>query len=256
MYTKLASQLYSVRDFMGDEQAVRETFKRLAEFGYTQAQTAGDFPCSVESFAQAAKDAGIEIIGTHYSAPYDLNGLDEYIRIHKVLGTTNAGVGGGCARGPKEVILNYIEKANALAEKLAEHGMKFTYHHHSYEFAKWEGKRTIEYLLDGLDPKNTSICADTYWMQYGGVSIVDWLKKMEGRIDILHIKDMAVIPGKNDPYITEIGNGNIDFVSVLKAAEDTGVKYICVEQDDWPEGVSSLECAKRSADYFFNVLCK
>ena len=40
MYTKLASQLYSVRDFMGDEQAVRETFKRLAEFGYTGGQPA------------------------------------------------------------------------------------------------------------------------------------------------------------------------------------------------------------------------
>lgn len=256
MYTKLAMQLYSVRDYMQDEQGVRETFKRLAEMGYTQAQTAGDFPGGVDSFAQSAKDAGVEIIGTHYNFPSDLNDLDEYIRVHKVLGTTNAGVGGGIGGGPKDVIDNYIVKANALAEKLAEHGMKFTYHHHSYEFAKVEGRLAIERLLDGLNPRNTSICADTYWMQYAGVSITDWLKKLEGRIDILHLKDMAVIPGKNDPYITEIGNGNIDFATVLKVAEDTGVKYVCVEQDYWPEGVTSLECAKKSADYFFNVLCR
>lgn len=256
MYTKLALQLYSVRNYMQDEQGVRDTFKRLAEIGYTQAQTAGGFPGGVESFAQSAKNAGVEIIGTHYDFPEDLNNLDEYIRIHKVLGTTNAGVGGGCHTGPKEVIYNYIDKANALAEKLAEHGMKFTYHHHSYEFGLVDGKRTIEYLMDGLDAKNTSFVADTYWMQYAGVDINAWLKKMEGRIDILHIKDMAVTPGKNDPYITEIGSGNIDFATVLRTAEDTGVKYICVEQDIWPMGYSSLECVKKSADYFHNVLCK
>ena len=35
----------------------------------------------------------------------------------------------------------------------------------------------------------------------------------------------------NDPYITECGNGNLDFEEILKVAEKTGVKSIVVEQD-------------------------
>lgn len=255
MYTKLGLQLYSVRNHMEDEQGVRETFQKLADMGYTQAQTAG-MPCDVHAFADAASKAGIEIIGTHYTFPEDLNNLEEYINFHKILGTTNAGVGGGCAYGTREQIEAFITKVNTLVEKIAPYGMKFTYHHHSYEFAKSEGRRVIEYLYDGLDARNTSFVMDTYWMQYAGVDINAWLKKFEGRVDILHIKDMAVTPGKNDPFITEIGNGNIDFETVLRTAEDTGVKYICVEQDEWPADSDSLDSVKKSCDYFMNILSK
>ena len=61
-------QLYSVRDHMTDEVGVRDTFLKLAEMGYTQAQTAGTYDfVSPENFAQYARDAGIEICGCHYN---------------------------------------------------------------------------------------------------------------------------------------------------------------------------------------------
>lgn len=255
MYKNLGLQLYSVRNHMEDEAGIKETFRRLAEVGYTEVQTAGTFPISVEKFAQYANDAGIKIIGTHYGFPQDLDNIEDYVNIHKTLGTTNAGVGGGAYGKTKEEVLAYVEKVNVLAEKLSEYGMKFTYHHHSHEFAKVPGgARVIDYMVDGFDKKNVSFVLDTYWLQNAGVGIYDWLEMLAGRVDILHLKDRAVKFGTNDGYITEVGNGNIDFAKVLKVAEATGVKHICVEQDTWPLGFDSIDCVGKSAKYLKELM--
>ncbi len=249
--------MYSVRNHMETEEGVKETFRRLAEIGYTEAQTAGAFPIPVEKFAQYAKEAGIAIVGTHYGFPADIDNIEEYVNIHKILGTTNAGVGGGAYGKTKQEVIDYVEKVNRLAENLSKYGMKFTYHHHSHEFAKVPGgDRVIDYMVDGFDKNNVSFVLDTYWLQNAGASVNGWIEKLAGRVDILHIKDRAVKFGTNEGYITEIGSGNIDFVSALKVAEDTGVKHICVEQDTWPLGFDSIDCVKKSYDYFKANLSK
>lgn len=254
MYTKLGLQLYSVRNHMADEEGVKETFKRLAEVGYTEAQTAGAFPCPVEKFAQYAHDAGIEIVGTHYGFPADPDNIEDYVNLHKTLGTTNAGVGGGAYGKTKEEILAYIDKVNNLAEKLSAYGMKFTYHHHSHEFGKIGNSRVIDYFVDGFDKKNVSFVLDTYWLQHAGADVRVWIEKLAGRVDILHLKDKAVKFGTNEAYITEIGNGNLDFKSIIKTAEATGVKHLCVEEDTWPLGFDSIDCVKQSYDYLMSIL--
>ena len=83
-------------------------------------------------------------------------------------------------------------------------------------FSKLGDQRIIDILIDGLNPETTSFVLDTHWLQKGGVNIIEWLKKLEGRCDILHLKDYAVAPGENNGYITECGSGNINFEEVIK----------------------------------------
>ena len=254
MFKNIGLQLYSVRNHMQDIESVRDTFKKLADIGYTEAQTAGAFAGGVEAFADAAKNAGIKIVGTHYGFPENLDNIDEYVEIHKILDTTNAGVGGGKYGTTKEEVLTYIEHVNTLAAKLSEYGMKFTYHHHTHEFGKIDNKTVFDYMVEGFDKKNVSFVLDTYWLSHAGCDVNAWIEKLAGRVDILHLKDKAVKLGSNDGYITEVGNGNLDFKSILKVAEASGVKHICVEQDSWPEDTDSLECAKKSYDYLAKIL--
>lgn len=254
MFKNVGLQLYSVRNHMGTLEDIRTTFKTLGEIGYTEAQTAGGFPFGVKEFADAAKDAGIKIVGTHYSLPENLDDISEYVEIHKILGTTNAGVGGGKYGTTKAEVFDYIEKVNILADKLSKYGMKFTYHHHSHEFGKVDGKPVFHYMVDGFDKKNVSFVLDTYWLSHAGCDVNAWIEKLAGRVDILHLKDKAVKIGTNDGYITEVGNGNLDFESIIKVADASGVKHICVEQDSWPDGNDSLECAKISFDNIAKIL--
>ena len=79
-------------------------------------------------------------------------------------------------------------------------------------------------------------------------------EKLAGWVDILHLKDKEVAFGSNDGHITEVGSGNLDFASIIKTAEATGVKHLCVEQDTWPLGFDSIDCVKKSYDYLAKLL--
>ena len=256
MFDKLGIQLWTVRYYLTDEAGVKYTFDHLAKIGYKEIQTAGEFPCDVEKFAEHAKNAGLTCVGTHYGMPADVDNIDEYVKLHKILGTDTAGVGGGNYGKTKESMMNYIETVNRLAENLSKYGMKFSYHHHSHEFAKFDGeKRAIDYLVDGFDKKNVVFVLDTYWLQNAGADVCAWIEKLAGRCDVLHLKDRAIKSGTNDGFITECGSGNLSFDRIIKTAEASGVKHLCVEQDSWPAGFDSIDyCAKKSFDYLSQFL--
>ncbi len=249
---KLGIQLYSVRDRMKTEKDIIETFKMLAEIGYTQAQTAGDFVVLPDRFAKYAHDAGIEIIGTHYDWDAIKNDTEDTVRIHEMLGTTNVGIGGmpKPARESLDALKSFIEDMNKTAVKLKKYGCKLTYHNHSFEFKKFDGKTLMDYMIEGFTEDNITFVLDTYWVQHGGADIRRMIERLSGRIDILHLKDMAACGGADgkNPYITDIGYGNIDFRDIVALAEKTGVKYFCVEQDGNYE-IDSMTSAKTCFDY-------
>jgi sugar phosphate isomerase/epimerase len=253
-------QLYTIRDGFLTEEGVRDSFLKMAEYGYSSGQTAGEYDfIAPEKYAAYAKDAGIEICGTHYSWQRISEKTDETMRYHEILGTTNIGIGAM----PLEIcdsldaVKRFIDDVNTVAAKLATRGFKFTYHNHSFEFKKFNGKTMMDYLIEGFDPDNVSFVLDTYWVQHGGYDICKMIKRLAGRVDILHLKDMGACQSVtladgsalNVPYITEIGNGNLNFEDIIPLAESTGVKYFVVEQDcNFTDG-DAFHSIKASADY-------
>ena len=245
---ELGLQLYTIEAFMQTEEDIRESFRKMKQYGYTLAQTAG---CSIPyaDFGRIAKEEGIEIVGTHDDFDMMVNDFEQSLENHKLLGTTNMGIGGKRDNSIQEVE-DFIEKANMVAEKAAKNGMKFTYHHHSHEFFKWgNGKTTMDMLVEGLNPNNTSFVLDTYWLQHGGADVRFWIEKLAGRVDILHLKDMKRILGdSNVQKITEVGNGNLSWDLILDSAHQAGVTYYVVEQDaEWSP--NCFASAKKSAEY-------
>ncbi len=258
---KVGIQLYTIRDWFDTEEKTAEAFKRLGEMGYTQAQTAGTYSyITPEKFADLAKQNGIEIVGTHYDWDLIRNDVEGTMKYHDILGTKNVGIGGMPkeARKSKEALLQFIDEVNEVAAKYAAKGYKFTYHNHSFEFKKFDGKTLMDYLIEGFDKDNISFVLDTYWLQHGGVDIRRMLERLEGRVDILHLKDMGACAGGdlgNVPYITDVGNGNIDFKDIIPLAESLGVKYFVVEQDGNYE-IDSITSAKACIDYLKSNIMK
>lgn len=247
---KIGLQLYSVRENFKTPEQAAETFRHLKELGYDEAQTAGCYGMPYDAFYTLAHDAGIEIIGTHDDFDMMVNDIETSIANHKKLHTTNMGIGGFGAESV-EAVEQFIEKANKVAKRIADEGMKFTYHNHSQEFVRLaNGKTPMEMLIEGLDPANTSFVLDTYWAQNAGCDVCSWIEKLAGRIDILHLKDMACRRDEqNRPtgVIAEIGVGNLDFHRIIATAVRTGVKHYCVEQDNCP--VDFHDSLKQSSDY-------
>ena len=264
---KFGIQLYSVRDYFKSEEGVKEAFERLSCMGYSSAHTAGTYDfISPEKFREYANKNGIEICGTHYDYNRIKNDIDGTIKYHAALGTKNVGIGGMPTpiRGDDEKIYKFIDEFNALAQIYSKYGYKLTYHNHAFEFRKTnDGKTVFDHLIDNLDPQTTSFVFDTYWAQYGGIDVRMMIERLSGRIDILHLKDMAVTIDTSNPSsgtpttpsIAEIGAGNINFKDIIPLAEKCGVKYFVVEDDRCIAG-RSLEYANRSAEYIRNNLLK
>ncbi len=265
-------QIYSIRASFTNAEDTRTAFRKMKEMGYSHAQTAGTYDyITAEEFAKIAKEEGIYFCGTHYNwdkIRFDVPGTIAY---HKALGTTNIGIGGMpiSARESIEALKAFIKEFNDIAAVYAKDGFKLTYHNHSFEFKKLEdGKTIFDYLIDGLDPKNTSFVLDTYWCQHGGIDVRAMIERLAGRIDILHLKDMescheysfdTIVVNENGkpeiktqslaaPAIIEVGAGNINFKDIIPLAEKCGVKYFVVEDDRCiPEIYFDIN--KRSADY-------
>ena len=233
MIKKLGAQLYTIRGALTDEAAVAAAFARLKAIGYDEIQTAGFCGLPVKTFARLASDAGLTICGTLCDFDAMIADVDRTLAEHELLGTKNIGVSimPGAYQRSEAGVEDFIEKACRFAEAIGKHGCKFNYHNHDFEFRKFGGKRVIDRMVEQFDPACISFVLDTYWVQRAGGDVIDWMKKLAGRIDILHMKDMAMA---EQPYFTEIGNGNINFDGIVRTAAEIGVLHYVVEQDVCP----------------------
>ena len=253
MFTKLGLQLYTCREMFTDEQAADDTLKKISEAGYTEAHTAGRYGFTPEKFNELCRKNGIQIIGTHYDYNKILTEPEETMRIHKLYGTNNIGIGGMPAafRSDLTELKRFIADFNKAAETYAKYGFKLTYHNHNFEFLKIDGEKTLmDYLYEGLDPDNISFVLDTCWVMAGCSDVRYWMEKLAGRIDILHCKDvMLKSDGKLFGTMTEVGNGFVYWKGVIETAKQIGVKHFVVEQDYNFKTGNAIDSIKTSAEY-------
>jgi sugar phosphate isomerase/epimerase len=138
-------------------------------------------------------------------------------------------------------VKRFISDFTPAAERINAAGMKFMYHNHAFEFEKYDGKRMIEYLMD--DFPSAGFTLDTYWVQYAGAAPAAWLRKLKGRVPVIHLKDMSFV--KDQQRMCEVGEGNLNWPIILNACKDAGVAYALVEQDDC-YGADPFECLRIS----------
>lgn len=238
MIKKIGLQLYTIGSHFKTPEMASETFKKIKQLGYDEAQTAGCYGMDYDLFYNLAREQGIEIIGTHDDFDMMKHDIEKSIENHKKLHTTNMGIGGFYIRSEEEAA-GFIMYANKIAERISKEGMKFTYHNHSHEFIKLPtGKTPMQLLTEGLDEKNISFVLDTCWVQNAGADVCTWIEKLKGRIDIIHLKDMEVVadPACGPKFnIAAVGKGNMDFDKIIDTCEKTGVKHYCIEMDNCPE---------------------
>ncbi len=241
---KIGVQLYTIRNHMHTADEIRDSFRKLKALGYDEAQTAG---CAIPypEFGRIAREEGLTIVGTHDDFSRMVSDFDASYADHQALDTNIMGIGGFHCQTLDE-LNDFIAKANAVGEKAAAHGGRFTYHNHAHEFVRdAEGLTMMDRLVAGLNPETTSFVLDTYWVQCGGGDVRHWIEKLAGRIDILHLKDMG--RSAEGQFITEVGNGNLYWEGILETAAATGVRHYVVEQDTCPG--DPFESLRMSSEY-------
>lgn len=231
----VAAQLYTLRDKMKTPQEIKAGLEKVRRMGYTAVQVSGIGKIDAEELGKICGGLGLKVCITHISLDDILNRTEQVAKNHRAFGCENVGIGSGpnvFTKGNGEDF--YKKLAETLSEagkKLKEYGLSFSYHNHNPEFTKFESGHTgMDILIDETDPDAVGFILDTYWVQAGGANPVDYIKRLKGRIKVIHFKDMAVSEDFK-MQMAEIGNGNLNWAEIISACEETGIGYAAVEQD-------------------------
>lgn len=228
----IALQIYSVRDHLKTKEDFIASMKKLAEIGYTAIELAGvGADITDEEIRKVCDECGLKIISAHIV----MDAFDaDFAGVVKKLKTWGAEyvampVPPAWVR-EKGDYAKYAELSTELGKKLAAEGITLSYHNHSFEFQKFDGKIGLKTLYAESCPDCLKAQLDVCWVQRGGGSVVSYIKKYAGRMPTIHFKDHSIV--NNDFYMTPVGDGNLDWKRIIKAAEKAGAKYFIVEQDD------------------------
>jgi sugar phosphate isomerase/epimerase len=259
-----------------DELGAYETMKKVSELGY-HAVEVSQIPMTAENVAElrrASVDFDIKIAALSAAlepmlpgAPGETltNDFEKIVNDCKTLDCNFLRIGmlPLICMGHKDRIMDFIEKAEAMAHRLAEHGIELYYHTHHLEFQKYDG----EYLLDIIKDNTTKLGfeLDVHWIQRAGVNPVEFVKKYAGRISLIHLKDYRIGQMDIDKLdfsdlskfmqvftntieFAELGEGNLDIKAITEAGLESGAQYFLVEQDD-TYGRDPFDCLEISAKH-------
>lgn len=257
-----------------DELGVYETMRKMVELGYHCVEVS-QIPMTEENVSELKRAcADFDIKVAALSAALDpmmpgmpgetlFNDFDKIVKDCKTLDCNFLRIGmlPMNLMGSKEKIMEFVKRADVMAEKLAEHGIALYYHNHHVEFQKFDG----EYLLDIIKNNTTNIGfeLDVHWIQRGGENPVEFIKKYAGRVTLLHLKDYRIgqldlssLGGDRSKFMqaftnvvefAEVGEGNLDMKGIIEAGLASGSQYFLIEQDQ-TYGRDPFECLKISAD--------
>lgn len=257
MGSKLAVQMYTLREHTATRKDLQSTLKRVAGMGYPAVQFSavgcmgGDKP---EVTAADAKkmldDNGLKCIATHRGWDSLVDRTQAEIEFHHALGCDYVAIGGlpqaYGSRG-EAGYRAFVKDAQPVLKTLKKAGLTFGYHNHSHEFVRiGPGRRTLYDIFIEEGGSLLTLELDTYWVQHAGVTPDRIIERCHGRLPVIHVKDKEVLADKG-PVMSPVGEGNLDWDHILPACEAAGVKWYAVEQDTCQR--DPFDCLRSSFEF-------
>ena len=228
--SQLAAQLYTVRDFTNTPAEIATTMKKVKQLGYDAVQCSALGAIDPHELKRITDGEGLIICATHTDYDRMRDEPQAVIDEHNLWGCKHAAIGGLPQEyRSAEGYAKFAKEASEVAKRLAEGGLTFSYHNHSFELERFNGRTGLEILYEDSDPQYFNSELDTYWIQHGGGDPAAWIRKLKGRADIVHLKDMAM-DGRTQLF-AEVGEGNLNWHAILDACKEAGVEWYIVEQD-------------------------
>ncbi len=231
--SQIAAQLYSFRAYIRTPAGVRDTFRRLREIGYEAVQLSGSLaPMPEEELAALLDEAGLAAPTSHESAAMLVGEPEKVIaKLRKLkVGHTAYPFPHWRPSGRAEVI-ELARQLNGAALRYRESGITLSYHNHSIEFERFEGQTMLGLLYENAPCLEAEL--DTYWVQKGGGDPLEWIEKLSGRMQVVHLKDfgMKPFPECSGDVMKPVGEGNLGWHRIIPAAEAGGAQCFVVEHD-------------------------
>lgn len=238
--TRIAVTLYNLREHCKTESDLDRTLDKVCAIGYQAIQLSG-VPLDAKVVKKQLDKHNLYCCATHEGlAAYTADDLTPLVEKMQCLECDFTALG-----GPGMTYINSYNMTCELAdrmmkagEELLKHGIRLGYHNHHLEFKKFaeNNKTMLATFYERTAVPGTPVVyaeIDVHWVTRGGGSPVRWIWDVNGRMPVVHFKDLAMWEG--EPRICEVGEGNLDWPAIIKACQDTNVRWYSIEQDiEWP----------------------
>jgi len=254
---KLSVQLWSVKDVIKND--FKGTLKALSDMGFEGVELAGEFgPYKHDAKALNAFLASInlKVSGAHVSfKQLNAKNFDKTVAFYQQLNLDTLIIGWDERAWHPEGIKEVVTLLNELDKKLAPYNIKTGFHNHNHEFDDFQGTTYWDYLAVNT-ADSVVLQQDVGWTTYAGKDAVEYVKKYPNRTFTTHYK--VRIPEGVQGKQPIIGQDTIDWLSLLKANISVGgTKWIVVEQEEYPNGLSPLAAvalSKKGLEQYINQL--
>ena len=258
----LGIQLWTVKSEA--EKDLEGTLRKVYAAGFREIEFAGYYGKDPAELAKLMKSIGSSLVSTHAGAGDIAKNGDKILADAKALGLkyvvcSSPGVSPEKEKLPWEERMKAVDLTdwkwnadlfNTFGKKVSDAGMQFGYHNHSAEFRKLSNGQTgFDWLFANTDPKHVNIELDVGWVVTAQADPIAILNKHKARVIALHVKDVGKrgADGK-DPASVALGEGVIDWKSVIGTAKKNGTKAFFYEQEE-PFTRPILESVKISGAY-------
>jgi sugar phosphate isomerase/epimerase len=236
----VALQLYSLRAQLGKDAPA--ALDEVKGWGITNVELAGTYNLTPEQFKAQLDARGLNAFSGHFAYDRLQNDIEGVVKDAQTLGLKYV----GCAWIPhndnqpfdEKTLRDAIAVFNKAGEALAQHGIKFFYHVHGYEFQPYENGTLFDLLMSGTDPKFVNFEMDVFWIVHPGQDPVKLLEKYPSRWILMHLKGMrdstptGLLTGHsavtND---VAVGTGKINYVPIVATAKKIGIQWLIIEDE-------------------------
>jgi len=252
----LGLQLYSLRATTLAK-GLPASLDQAKAWGFTELEGGGSTgDMTAEQIHTALVERGLTQPSMHVQYDRLTKDLEGVLRDAKTLGSKYIICPWVPHTGPfdEAVMKKTAEDFNRWGQACRAAGFIFGYHPHGYEFVAGThpGETLFDDLVRATEPETVSFELDVFWAVHGGADPIKLLERYPTRWVALHIKDIrkgapvGVTTGHApDTDNVTVGQGQIDWKTVITAAQKVGVVYYFIE-DETP---TPLECVPASRTF-------
>ena len=229
--TKIAVTLYNLNKYCQTVEGLDESLEKVKNIGYEAVQVSGiGADITPEQVKELLEKYQLYCCATHEGLPNLRDNFESVVAKLKLWECDFTALGHpGNDFWSREGVITLANELDEIGAKFKNEGLKLGYHNHNCEFAKYTDKTFLEEIYDRTNPEHLYAELDVHWVTRGGGSPVSWIYKVAGRMPVIHFKDLVVVDNK--PVFCEIGEGNLDWPGIIKACEETNVRWYSIEQD-------------------------
>lgn len=234
-------QLYTLRESMADD--VFATLSVPFQLGYRELEFAGYFGADLPSLRRYMDDLGLSAPSAHVSWDELQNNAEQVFESASIL-------------GHRQLVVPWLSpeyrnpsgyeglawSLSSIGEDARQYGITIAYHNHDFEFERLPGadepnavQTGFELLLRTADRDRVKFQLDLFWAVHAGQDPLELFERYPGRFISVHVKDRTA-----DGEMVSVGAGDVDFATILPAAEAAGVEHMFVEHDNPGDPVLSV----------------